>query len=93
VEPTRKEVERARLKAGRRAQNVPPTVEAYERVAVGGPARLVATLIGRHSIRIDNLGAVAELSMDQCLTHLLSVCELDAVFIRAGHQLMQRCTG
>ncbi|MGV2583892.1 UNVERIFIED_CONTAM: hypothetical protein K7Z70_16920 [Mycobacterium avium subsp. hominissuis] len=89
VQPTRKEVERTRVKAERRAQNVPPTVEAYERAAASGPARLTKTLISRHSIRIDNLDAVAQLSMNHCLPHLLSVCELDAVFIRQGHELTQ----
>lgn len=92
VQPTRKEVERARVKAERRAQNVPPTVEAYERVAASGPARLTEILISRHSIRIDNLDAVAQLSMNHCLPHLLSICELDAVFIRRGHQLTQHAT-
>lgn len=89
VQPTRKEVERTRIKAERRAQNVPPTVEAYERVAASGPARLTETLISRHSVRIDNLDAVAQLSMNHCLPHLLSVCELDAVFVRQGHELTQ----
>lgn len=92
VQPTRKEVERGRVKAERRAQNVPPTVDAYERVAASGPARLTETLISRHSIRIDNLDAVAQVSMNHCLPHLLSICELDAVFIRGGHQLTQHAT-
>lgn len=87
VQATRKEAERAKVRAERRAQNIPPTVEAYERVAANGPGRLTETLIGRHSIRIDNLDAVAQLSMDHCLPRLLSVCELDAVFIRQGHEL------
>jgi hypothetical protein len=89
VQSTPKEAERARVKAERRARHVPSTVEAYERVAARGPARLTETLIGRHAIRIDNLDAVAQRSMDHCLTHLLSVCELDAFFIRRGHCLMQ----
>jgi len=89
VQSTPKQVARARLKAHRRARNVPPTVEAYERVAAGGPTRLVETLIGRYSTRIDNLDAVAQLSMDHCLGPLVSVCELDAMFIRQGHQLNQ----
>ena len=86
---TPKQVERAMLKAQRRARNVPATVEAYERVAASGPTRLIDALIGRHSTRIDNLDAVAQLSMDQCLGPLLSVCQLDAIFIRQGHQLSQ----
>jgi hypothetical protein len=89
VQSTPKQVQRARLKAQRRARNVPPTVEAYERVAAGGPTRLVKTLIGRYSTRIDNLAAVAQLSMDHCLAPLVSICHLDAVFIRQGHQLDQ----
>ena len=89
VQSTPKEVQRAKLKAERRARNVPPTVDAYERVAAGGPARLTETLIGRHSTRTENLDAVAQLSMDHCLPHLLSICELDAVFVRRGHCLMQ----
>ena len=84
-----KQVERATLKAQRRARNVPPTVEAYERVAASGPTRLAETLIGRHWTRIDNLDAVAQLSIDHCLGHLMSVCQLDAIFIRQGHQLNQ----
>ena len=89
VQSTPKQVARATLKAQRRARNVPATVEAYERVAAGGPTRLVETLVGRYSTRIDNLDAVAQRSMDHCLGHLLSVCELDAMFIRQGHQLNQ----
>src|SRR5271155_916182 len=89
VQSTPKQVERATLKAHRRARNVPPTVEAYERVTASGPTRLAETLIGRHSTRIDNLAAVEELSIDHCLKHLLSVCQLDAIFIRQGHQLNQ----
>ena len=89
VQSTPKQVARATLKAQRRARNVPPTVEAYERVAAGGPTRLVETLIGRYSTRIDNLDAVAQLSMDHCVRPLLSVCELDVIFIRQGHQLDQ----
>jgi hypothetical protein len=89
AQSTPKQVERATLKARRRARNVPPTVEAYERVAASGPTRLTETLIGRHSTRIDNLDAVAQRSMDHCLTHLMSVCQLDAIFIRQGHQLNQ----
>ena len=89
VQSTPKQVERATLKAQRRARNVPPTVEAYERVAASGPTRLIETLIGRHWTRIDNLDAVAQLSMDHCLGHLVSVCQLDAIFIRQGHQLNQ----
>jgi len=92
VQPTSKEAERARVKAQRRARHLPPTVEAYERVAASGPARLTETLISRHSTRIDNLDAVAQLSMDYCLPHLLSVCEMDAVFIRQGHELTQHAT-
>src|ERR1700722_4983649 len=86
---TPKQAERAKLKAERRAQNVPPTVEAYERVAASGPTRLLETLVGRNSTRIANLDAVAQLSMDHCLEHLMSVCQLDAIFIRQGHQLDQ----
>jgi len=89
VQSTPKQVQRARLKAQRRARNVPPTVEAYERVAAGGPTQLTEALIGRHSSRIDNLDAVAQLSMDHCVGPLVSVCELDAIFIRQGHQLSQ----
>jgi hypothetical protein len=89
VQSTPKQVERATLKAQRRARNVAPTVEAYERVAASGPTRLIETLIGRHSTRIDNLDAVAQLSIDHCLGHLMSVCQLDAIFIRQGHQLNQ----
>jgi hypothetical protein len=89
VQSTPKQLQRATLKAQRRARNVPPTVEAYERVAASGPTRLIETLIGRHWTRIDNLDAVAELSMDHCLRHLVSVCQLDAIFIRQGHQLNQ----
>jgi hypothetical protein len=89
VQSTPKQLQRATLKAQRRARNVPPTVEAYERVAASGPTRLIDTLIGRHWTRIDNLDAVAELSMDHCLRHLVSVCQLDAIFIRQGHQLNQ----
>ena len=63
LQSTPKQVQRARLKAQRRPRNVPPTVEAYERVAAGGPIRLIETLIGRHWTRIDNLDAVAKLSM------------------------------
>ena len=47
------------------------------------------TLIGRHSTRIANLDVVAQLSIDHCLGHLMSVCHLDAIFIRQGHQLNQ----
>lgn len=86
---TPKQVQRARLKAQRRARNVPATVDAYERVAARGPTRLVETLIGRHLIRMDNLDAVAHLSMDHCVGPLVSVCELDAIFVRQGHQLSQ----
>ena len=89
AQSTPKQVQRATLKAQRRARNVPPTVEAYERVAASGPTRLIETLIGRHSTRIDNLDAVAQLSMDHCLGPLVSVCQLDAIFIRQGHQLNQ----
>jgi hypothetical protein len=89
AQSTPKQVERATLKAQRRARNVAPTVEAYERVAASGPTRLTETLIGRHSTRIDNLDAVAQLSIDHCLRHLMSVCQLDAIFIRQGHQLNQ----
>ena len=89
VQSTPKQVERATLKAQRRARNVPPTVEAYERVAASGLTRLIETLISRHWTRIDNLDAVAQLSMDHCLRHLVSVCQLDAIFIRQGHQLSQ----
>jgi hypothetical protein len=89
VQSTPKQVERATLKAQRRSRNVAPTVEAYERVAASGPTRLIETLIGRHSTRVDNLDAVAQLSMDHCLGHLVSVCQLDAIFIRQGHQLNQ----
>lgn len=89
VQSTPKQVERATLKAQRRARNVPPTVDAYKRVAASGPRRLIETLLGRHSTRIDNLDAIARLSMDHCLGHLLSVCQLDAIFIRQGHQLNQ----
>lgn len=86
---TPKQLQRARLKAQRRARNVPPTVEAYERVAASDPTRLVDVLVGRHSSRIDNLDAVAQLSMDHCVWPLVSVCELDAIFIRQGHHLGQ----
>lgn len=86
---TPKQVQRARLKAQRRARNVPPTVEAYERIAISGPTRLVETLIGRHASRIDNVDAVAHLSMDHCVRPLVSVCELNTIFIRQGHQLSQ----
>jgi hypothetical protein len=89
VQSTPKQVARATLKAQRRARNVPPTVEAYERLATSGPTRLIETLIGRYSTRIDNLVAVAQLSMDHCLEPLVSVCQLDAIFIRQGHQLNQ----
>ena len=89
LQSTPKQVKRATLKAQRRARNVPPTVEAYERVAISGPTRLIETLTGRHSTRIDNLDAVAQLSMDHCLGHLVSICQLDAIFIRQGHQLIQ----
>lgn len=92
VQPTRKEVERARVKAERHARHVPPTVEAYEQIARHGPDRLAETLAGRHSMRIDNLDAVAQRSMDECLPHLLSVCEFDAVFIRRGRYLTQHAT-
>jgi hypothetical protein len=86
---TPKQVQRARLKAQRRARNVPPTVDAYERIAASGPTRLVETLIGRHSSRIDSLDAVAQLSMGHCCGPLVSVCQLDAIFIRQGHRLGQ----
>src|SRR5271163_156915 len=89
VQSTPKQVERVTLKSQRRARNVAPTVEAYERVAASGPTRLIETLVGRHWTRIDNLGAVAQLSMDHWLGHLVSVCQLDAIFIRQGHQLSQ----
>ncbi|WP_142305493.1 hypothetical protein [Mycobacterium intracellulare] len=89
MQPTGKEAERAAVKAERRARHIPPTVEAYECVAASGPTRLTATLISRHSTRIENLDAVAQLSMDHCLPRLLSACELDAVFIRQGHELTQ----
>ena len=89
AQSTPKQVERATLKAQRRARNIPPTVEAYERVAASGPTRFTETLIARHSTRIDNLDAVAQLSMDHCLGPLVSVCQLDAIFIRQGHQLGQ----
>ncbi|MCA4734123.1 hypothetical protein [Mycobacterium avium] len=92
VQPTRKEAERARLKAERRARHVPATVEAYEHIARYGPDRLAETLAGRHSMRIDNLDAVAQRSMDECLPHLLSVCEVDAAFIRRGRYLTQHAT-
>jgi hypothetical protein len=92
VQPTPKEAARASVKVEGCAGHVPPTVEAYEHVAASGPAQLAETLIGRHSTRIDNLDAVAQLSMDHCLPHLLSVCELDAVFVRQGHQLTQHAT-
>lgn len=92
VQPTAKEAERAMAKAKRHAQRIPPTVEAYERVAASGPARLTEALVGRHATRIENLDAVAQLSMNQCLRHLLSVCELDAVFVRRGHCLTQHGT-
>lgn len=92
VEPTRKEVERARVKADRRARHVPPTVEAYEHVAAHGPDRLAETLAGRHSMRIDNLDAVAQRWMDECLPHLLSVCEFDAAFIRRDRFLTEHAT-
>jgi hypothetical protein len=89
VQPTAKEAERAMVKAERRARHIPPTVEAYARVAASGPAQLAAALVSRHATRIDNLGAVAQRCMDHCVGHLVSVCELDAVFIRQGHQLNQ----
>jgi hypothetical protein len=89
AQSTPKQIERATLKAQRRARNVPPTVEAYERVAASGPTRLIETLIARHSTRIDNLDAVAQHSIDHCLRHLVSICQLDAIFIRQGHQLNQ----
>ena len=89
LQSTPKQVQRATLKAQRRARNVPPTVEAYERVAASGPTRLIEALIGRHPTRIDNLDAVAQLSMDHCRGPLVSVCQLDAIFIRQGHQLSQ----
>jgi hypothetical protein len=89
AQSTPKQIERATLKAQRRARNVAPTVDAYERVAASGPTRLIETLIGRHWTRIDNLDAVAQLSMDHCLRHLVSICHLDAIFIRQGHQLNQ----
>src|SRR5271156_4781183 len=89
AQSTPKQVERGTLKAPRRAHNVPPTVEAYERLSASGPTRLTETLIGRHSTRIDNLDAVAQLSIDHCLKHLMAVCQLDAIFIRQGHQLNQ----
>src|SRR6202044_2829186 len=89
LQSTPKQVQRATLKAQRRARNVPPTVEAYERVAASGPTRLIEALIGRHLTRIDNLDAVAQLSMNHSRGHLVSVCQLDAIFIRQGHQLSQ----
>ena len=89
VPSTPKQLQRATLKAQRRTRNVPATVEGYERVAARGPTRLIETLIGRYSTRIDNLDAVAQVWMDHCLGHLVSVCQLDAVFIRQGHQLNQ----
>src|SRR5271156_1989291 len=89
AQSTPKQIERATLKTQRCARNVPPTVEAYERVAASGPTRLIETLIDRHSTRIDNLDAVAQLSIDHCLGHLMSVCQLDAIFICQGHQLNQ----
>jgi len=89
AQSTPKQLQRATLKAQRRARNVAPTVEAYERVAASGPTRLTETLIGRHWTRIDNLDAVAQLSIDHCLRHVMSVCHLDAIFIRQGHQLNQ----
>lgn len=92
VQPTAKEAERAMAKAERRARHTPPTVEAYERVAASGPAQLAAALVSRHATRIENLDAVAQLSMNQCLPHLLSVFELDAVFVRRGHCLTQHGT-
>ena len=89
TQSTPKQLQRATLKAHRRARNVPPTVEAYERVAASGPTRLIETLIGRHSTRIDNLDAVAQRSMDHCVRPLVSVYQLDAIFIRQGHHLNQ----
>jgi hypothetical protein len=89
LQSTPKQVQRATLKAQRRARNVPPTVEAYERVAASGPTRLIEALIGRHRTRIDNLDAVAQLSMNRSRGPLVSVCQLDAIFIRQGHQLNQ----
>ena len=89
MQSTPKQVERVTLKAQRRARNVAPTVEAYERVAASGPTRLIETLIGRHWTRVDNLDVVAQLSMDHCLGHVMSVCQLDAIFIRQGHELNQ----
>jgi hypothetical protein len=89
VQPTRKEVERARQKAERRARHVQPTVEEYERIAACGPARLIETLLSRHSTRIDNLPAALQLSVDRCLPHLLSIYELDAVFADRGHSVAQ----
>jgi len=89
VQPTRKEVERARQKAERRGRHVQPTVEEYERIAARGPARLIETLLGRHSTRIDNLPAALQLSVDRCLTHLLSVYELDTIYADRGASLAQ----
>ncbi|HUB56522.1 MAG TPA: hypothetical protein VMB04_15315 [Mycobacterium sp.] len=89
VQPTRKEVERARRKTERRARHVPPTVEEYERIAACGPARLIDTLLSRHSTRIDNLPAALQLSVDRCLPHLLSISEFDTVFADRGHSVAQ----
>ncbi|SPM32281.1 hypothetical protein X425_01498 [Mycobacterium rhizamassiliense] len=89
LQPTRKEAERARRKGERRARHVQPTVEEYERIAARGPARLIETLLGRHSTRIDNLPAALQLSMDRCLTHLLSIYELDTVYADRGASLAQ----
>jgi hypothetical protein len=89
VQPTRKEVERARQKAERRGRHVQPTVEEYERIAACGPARLIETLLSRHSTRIDNLPAALQLSVDRGLNHLLSIYELDAIYADRGHSLAQ----
>jgi hypothetical protein len=89
LQSTPKQVQRATLKAQRRARNVPPTVDAYERVAASGPTRFIEALIGRNRTRIDNLDAVAQLWVNHCRGPLVSVCQLDAIFIRQGHQLSQ----
>ena len=53
MQSTPKQVKRATLKAQRRARNVPPTVEAYERVAEAARHDSL-----RHSSVVTGLGSI-----------------------------------
>lgn len=83
-QPTEKELERASLKANRRARRVGDTIEDFERVSVHGVERLAEALISRYTLRMDNLGNLPTLYRVDCLGTICPAFGVDFGLRRLG---------